>query len=312
LKEQFYKWWLDNGQRGRDYCLANCNIEGLTRWNVQKWLKDFRTKQHSIRIDEKAKSLAQEIKKYSYPAKQEVTIIQAGCLHFPKHDEKFVGCLLQVAEYIKPDYGVLTGDIADNSKHSKHNTALSVLMTEALKGKSTLRKFLQDFKSKCKSVKYIRGNHEAWIDDQKESNIELMYNSEFTVPKVLGFDDLEIDYFEDLWEYQDFVFKHGDSIATGDNAPKTEFFGELRNGASSHTHRSGRYRHTTRTKQYVWYTTGCGCQLNMWYKLKGKSKINSGWNHSFNVFKFIGKQFQCTQVEVIDGQCIYDNKLFIG
>ena len=108
------------------------------------------------------------------------------------------------------------------------------------------------------------------------------------------------------------MFKHGESIATGDNASKAEFMGELKNGASSHTHRSARYRHTTRTKQYVWYTTGCMCLLDMWYKLKGKSKINSGWNHSFNVFKFIGKQFQCTQVEIIDGVCIYNGKLFDG
>jgi len=244
--------------------------------------------------------------------KKEVNIIQAGCFHFPQHDEKAVNCFLKVAEYINPDYAVLTGDIADNSRHSNHNTALGVLMTEALRQKPSLRKFLIDLRAKSKKVIYLKGNHEGWIDEKKEQDISLMYDDSFTVPKVLGFEDLDIQYEPDLWEYENFVFKHGDSIAAGDNASRVEFLGELKNGASSHTHRSARYRHTTRAHQYVWYTTGCMCNLKMWYKLKGKSKINSGWNHSFNVFKFIGKQFQCTQVEIIDGQCIYDGKLFVG
>lgn len=41
MKETFYKWWIENGQRGRDYCLENCNIEGLTAWKIQGFLKEF-------------------------------------------------------------------------------------------------------------------------------------------------------------------------------------------------------------------------------------------------------------------------------
>lgn len=294
-EEEFITWRKENGNRGISFCECNYKAEGVSTTQIRKWVKG-------------SSGATSPIKKY----KPKATIIQAGCLHFPQHDEKFISCLLQVARYIKPDYGVLSGDIVDCSKHSNHNTDLGVLMLEAQKARPTSRKFLENFSSLCKETIYIRGNHETWIDDKKALDISLLYDNDFTVPKVLGFDDLPIQYEPDLWEYNDFVFKHGESIASGDNAPKAEFFGELKNGASSHTHRSGRYRHTTRTKQFVWYTTGCGCNLKMWYKLKGKSKINSGWNHSFNVFKFVGKQFQCTQVEVIDGQCIYNGKLFKG
>lgn len=296
-KEEFKNWWEENGKRGISFC--ECNYSNASLKEIRQWVQEF-------------KGVTNPTPRNKPKTKNKVTIIQGGCFHFPKHDPSAVSCFLQVAKYLKADYAVLSGDIADNSRHSNHNTDLDVLMTEALRQRLMLREFLINLKEKVKNVIYIRGNHEVWIDDKKALDIGLMYDDGFTVPKVLGFDDLGIQYEPDLWEYNDFVFKHGDSIASGDNCSKAEFMGELKNGASSHTHRSARYRHTTRTHQYVWYTTGCMCKLNMWYKLKGKSKINSGWNHSFNVFKFIGKQFQCTQVEIIDGVCIYDGKLFDG
>lgn len=300
MREEFKKWWEEKDKPNQKiaenlYMEENKPLGHIPRKEFRNMLRDFQGKVSNPITNGK-----------------KVTIIQGGCFHFPKHDIAAVNCFLKVAEYIKADYAVLSGDVVDNSKHSSHNTDLGVLMTEALRQKPCLREFLTSLKNKCKKVIYVRGNHEAWIDDKKALDVSLLYDDNFTVPKVLGFDDLDIQYEPDLWEYNDFVFKHGDSIASGDNCSKMEFLGELRNGASSHTHRSARYRHTTRTKQYVWYTTGCMCLLNMWYKLKGKSKINSGWNHSFNVFKFIGKQFQCTQVEIIDGVCIYNGKLFDG
>jgi len=62
LKEQFYKWWLENGQRGRDYCLENCPIEGLTRWKVQEYLKEFN--QDDAEITEYSTVLAQKVQKF--------------------------------------------------------------------------------------------------------------------------------------------------------------------------------------------------------------------------------------------------------
>lgn len=289
-KQLFYDWWKSNGCRGISYCEINYNK--IPKSKIRAYLREF--------------------KGYENQAVQEkkITIMQAGCIHFPQHDKQFVSCFLKVAKHIKPDYIVLTGDIVDCSRYSSHNTELGVLMVEAQKAKTTSLAFLKEVCKLAKNVIYICGNHERWIEDKKALDISLLYDEDFTVPKVLGFDNMPIHYEPHLWEFRNFVFKHGESIAAGDNAPKAEFMSELKNGASSHTHRSGRYRHTTRTKQYVWYTTGCGCKLDMWYKLKGKSRVNSGWNHSFNVFKFIGEQFQCTQIEVIKGQCIYDSVLF--
>ena len=41
LKNQFKEWWEKNDYRGRDYCVANCPINGLTPYFIQKFLKEF-------------------------------------------------------------------------------------------------------------------------------------------------------------------------------------------------------------------------------------------------------------------------------
>ena len=245
--------------------------------------------------------------------KKETTILVAGCIHIPKHDKKAVSCLLQVANYIKPDIGILLGDIKDNPYYSKHNTAINVLMEDARKGKKETKEFFEAFYSKCKEKKFIRGNHEAWIDLVKEQDPYSMEDDDFTVPKIIGFNDMDVEYFHDCYEYEDFVFRHGTCISSNaDTAAKQEFQKELKNGCSAHLHRTGRYRHSTRTKEFSWHIVGTLAQTKMWYDLKGKNRDNSGWNQSFLILNFIGNRFQPTQVEVFNGKCIYDNKEFIG
>ncbi len=61
LKEQLYKWWIENGCRGRDYVMNHCPIPGLTRWNVQRFLKEFREKDPEI--TEYSEKLARKVQK---------------------------------------------------------------------------------------------------------------------------------------------------------------------------------------------------------------------------------------------------------
>ena len=161
-------------------------------------------------------------------------------------------------------------------------------------------------------MRYVRGNHEAWIDIKKELDISLMEDEDFTVPKVLGFDDLDILYYPKFYEYQKFMFEHGNYLGVPSAAAKKQMLDEFKSGVSVHLHREGEYRHTTREEEFVWTILGCGCKLEMWYDLKGVPRHRSHWNHSFAIINFIDDRFETTTVRVIKGKCYYDGKLFDG
>lgn len=297
MKDSLYKWWVDNGR------LAQYPAENLYR-------KNGKPCGHFTTLD--FRYLIKEFREGYKPKNEELTIITGGCFHYPHHDEKFISCFLQVMDYVKPDECILLGDIKDNAHHSRHNTALEALRLEARKGKKGFREFLQEFINRAKTTRYIRGNHEAWIDSKKELDITLLEDETFDVPDELGFADLDIKYYPEFYEYKNVMFEHGNYFGVADASAKKQMLDEFKSGFSVHTHREGDYRHTTRTDEYVWHILGCGCKLRMWYDLKGKPRFRSGWNQSFAVIKFIGKRFHTNIIRVIDGQCIYDGKLFIG
>lgn len=61
LKEQFKNWWMDNGYRGRDYCVENCNLSGLTPYFIQKFLKEFH--EEDAEITDYSTRLANKVQK---------------------------------------------------------------------------------------------------------------------------------------------------------------------------------------------------------------------------------------------------------
>lgn len=294
-KEQFKKWWDNNGQRGISYC--ECNYKNASLGNIRRWVQEFKGVTNPIGRHKQVKPL---------------TMIVGGCFHYPHHDPEFISCFLQVMDYIKPDECILLGDIKDNAYHSLHSTSLESLRLEARKGKKGFKSFLEQFVSRTKVTRYIRGNHEAWIDAKKELDITLLEDDDFTVPKELGFDDLNILYYPEFYEYKGFMFEHGNYLGNSNSAAQKQMLDEFKSGISVHLHREGEYRHTTREKEFVWHILGCGCKLKMWYSLKGKPRFRSGWNQSFAIIKFIDDRFEIIPIRVIKGKCIFDGKLFDG
>lgn len=62
MKEQFYKWWSENGYKGRPYCVDNCDIEGITPYYIEKFLRDF--KQDDVEMTDYNNVLAGKVQKF--------------------------------------------------------------------------------------------------------------------------------------------------------------------------------------------------------------------------------------------------------
>lgn len=292
--ETFKNWYIENGCKGISWCQINYKDAGSNQ--IRRWIAEINGKADSKRN----------------ASKKRKTIITGGCFHFPHHSPEFISCFLQIMDYVKPDECILLGDIKDCAYHSSHNTSLEALRSEARAGKKGFKAFLSEFRNRCKTMRYVRGNHESWIDIKKELDITLAEDEDFTVPKELGFNDLDILYYPDFYEYQKFMFEHGNYLGVPSAAAKKQLLDEFKSGVSVHTHREGEYRHTTRTEEFVWHILGCGCKTDMWYDLKGKKRFRSGWNNSFAVIKFIEDRFEFIPVRVIKGKCYYNGKLFDG
>lgn len=63
MREEFKKWWENNGCRGRDYAVANCPIKGLTPYFIQKYLKEF--KEQDAEITDYSTRLATKVQKFA-------------------------------------------------------------------------------------------------------------------------------------------------------------------------------------------------------------------------------------------------------
>ena len=63
MKEEFKKWWEENGCRGRDYAVANCPVKNLTPYFIQKYLKEFH--EEDAEITDYSTRLATKVQKFA-------------------------------------------------------------------------------------------------------------------------------------------------------------------------------------------------------------------------------------------------------
>ena len=63
MREEFKKWWEENGCRGRDYAVANCPIKNLTPYFIQKYLKEFH--EENAEITDYSTRLATKVQKFA-------------------------------------------------------------------------------------------------------------------------------------------------------------------------------------------------------------------------------------------------------
>lgn len=231
----------------------------------------------------------------------------------PLHDEKAMELALQFTNDYQPDVIILGGDILDCGAISHHNKSKPG-RTEGLRIVSDARECFNDFISPL-NVKvapgakkyYIKGNHEAWLQDLQEE-----------IPGIEGLLDvkqlLQLDSSWNIIDQGDHInlgkltFIHGDQLSGGEHVAKAAVIAYERSVRFGHFHSTQLYSKNTPIDNVYPKTgmsVGCLCKKAPHY---GKGKPNR-WNQGF-LYGYIlsdGSYFDYP-VTIIKGQSIIDGK----
>tara|TARA_R110000787_G_scaffold37412_8_gene95045 strand:- start:153 stop:1130 length:978 start_codon:yes stop_codon:yes gene_type:complete len=242
---------------------------------------------------------------------REGKLILAGVDHqIPFQDDLVLALFEQYARDIQPDVIVLPGDVLDfwmlSTKFKRRGADPQELVAEIARGELHIRR-LHEAAPNAKIV-WIAGNHEERLYNYV---IELAPALEpftqgaggLTLPHLLGLKDEKwfeyIGPYGEVYEYDSFLFKHGES--TTQYAAKKELETEGSSGLSGHTHRSQSYFRTDRKGSHGWWSLPAMCNITGAMKppgyRKGASSVTN-WQQGFGVVRFGPKKEEGTLFNV--------------
>lgn len=156
----------------------------------------------------------------------------------PLHDEKAISVAMQFISDFKPDHVVLGGDILDCGAVSHHNKGSAGrveglrLLAEAKECRENIIKPIEA--GKPKSLTYIVGNHEDWLNDVVDD-----------IPALEGLVDISSLLHLGKWKVipqagahklGKLTFIHGDQIRGGEHVAKAAVTAYERNVRFGHHH----------------------------------------------------------------------------
>ena len=230
------------------------------------------------------------------------------------HDEKALSVALQFIQDFKPDHIILGGDILDCGAVSHHNHGKPGL-TEGLKLVSDAKELHEALIAplealKTKSLTYIIGNHEDWLDDLVSQ-----------LPALEGIVDLEsILDLDDRWQVVPcgettklgkLIFMHGDQVKGGEHSAKWATVAYEANVRFGHHHTYQTYSKTTALDAvgHTGIAVPCLCKKNPAY---GGGAPNR-WMQGF-LWGYIGPKglFNDYVSIIINGTAMINGKVYRG
>lgn len=91
-------------------------------------------------------------------------LLAGGDIHFPHQNNVAVEVFLHTAEYLKPDIGLLMGDLLDFSHFSSHPATFGAPKTSYEADLRQANAFLDRFQAACGKTILLAGNHEYRLD----------------------------------------------------------------------------------------------------------------------------------------------------
>lgn len=232
------------------------------------------------------------------------------------HDEKAINAMLDFASDFKPDRVILGGDILDCGAVSHHNHGKPG-RTEGLKilrdGQEANRLVIKPFeKLNPKTLTFIHGNHEAWLDHVIEATPGL--EGCFSASSLMGMDKKKWDLVRqgELARLGKLYFAHGDQIKGGEHPAKAAVMNYDRNIMFGHHHTYQTYTKNTPVFEElprVGVAAPCLCQKDQNY---GMGKPNRwaqgfvyGWSHPNGGFNYYVPL-------IINGKTVINGKVYKG
>ena len=232
----------------------------------------------------------------------------------PLHDSKAIQVALQFIKDFKPDHLILGGDILDCGCVSHHNKGKpgAVEGFRLLGDAKELRKTVIDVVEPHvkKSLTYLTGNHEAWLDDLCE-----------TIPALEGVVDVRsILSLSQRWKVVPqgqahklgkLVFIHGDQIGGGEHSAKAATLAYEANVRLGHFHSFQVYTKTSAIDitGHTGIVVPCLCRKNPRY---GGGSPNR-WMQGF-LWGYIQKDgtFADYVSVIVNGKAIINGKAYVG
>ena len=227
-------------------------------------------------------------------------IYVASDIHFPFQDDKAVNRFVTECFLNQPNVIILNGDLLDFYKLSRFSKD-----PEGRNPREEIemcREFLKDIRESCPNadIYYTIGNHETRLEKyvlDKAPEIACLVDNVFQIVKT---DDYNIIGCSSLLINDNFMFKHGTRLGnkSGLSAIK-ELEAHYLSGATGHTHRLAKFTTRKSGKRFVWFETGCLCDLDPEYM------VSPDWQQGFVklVFKD-GKLKHSNITEIENGEIV--------
>ena len=301
--EKVYNWYCLVGKptraelRNGNYTLPPYTTKSL----VESLIPYFNSLENNPKI---------EVDKVSDPEGERSMVITSDW-HIPFHDVEVLEKFFDFLKEYQPDELVLNGNINDCgafSTHPKLREVAQVFRTAReerdawLPIAQRLREILPNTK-----ITYVGSQcHEGWIDKWTALSPILIEDENYTIPKWFKLDEFGIDYVKEVYDPigdGTFLITHGTvARSKGGNSAHAELEMSGTNVAIGHTHRLAQVFKSNAVTELVGLETGCMCQRQPWYHLKGR-RLMMDWQQGFVLANFNGNSFATSCIPIIrDGE----------
>lgn len=237
----------------------------------------------------------------------------------PIHDEKAIMAMLEFARDFKPDVWIEGGDSLDLSGISHWNKS-KPLDIESLEIDRDMEEYDEQVLMPIDELmgegrkEWLEGNHEAWLEQVKQSFPALRGSATLNLEKKLDLRDRG-------WRWRDqgipvsvgkLLFVHGDTINGGEHVAKKAVLDYNANVRFGHHHTHQVYtKHSPVSTDEVktGMAVGCLCNRNPLYNKRRPNKWVTGFNYGY-VFR--DGTYSDFHPVIINGKFAAEGKVYRG
>ena len=240
--------------------------------------------------------------------KAETSLVITSDWHIPFEDGDALRVFLNFLYEYQPDELVLNGNINDMTAFSTHPKLrdLAVNLKSAREDRHkwfSIAELLRDILPNTK-ISYIGSQcHEGWLDQWVQISPILAEDYEnYSLQGWLKFADFGIFYYPEIYDVignKSLLITHGTvARSKGGNSAYATMEQEGTSIIQGHTHRLAQVFKTTSVGETVAIESGCLCQREPWYHLKGR-RLMMDWQQGFVLANVKGNSFSTQCVPII-------------
>lgn len=240
--------------------------------------------------------------------KAETSLVITSDWHIPFEDGDALRVFLNFLYEYQPDELVLNGNINDMTAFSTHPKLrdLAVNLKSAREDRYkwfSIAELLRDILPNTK-ISYIGSQcHEGWLDQWVQISPILAEDYEnYSLQGWLKFADFGIFYYPEIYDVignKSLLITHGTvARSKGGNSAYATMEQEGTSIIQGHTHRLAQVFKTTSVGETVAIESGCLCQREPWYHLKGR-RLMMDWQQGFVLANAKGNSFSTQCVPII-------------